>query len=67
MRKTEEYNLTLNDEATSKKKVKADEKLNVFEIFEAIRMYVLTMNFGFIHSLIRWTHFKYDIFLFNYF
>lgn len=51
MRKTEEYNLTLDNEVDTKKKVKqTDEKLNVFEIFEAIiaAFFVITLVFTFI-------------------
>ena len=50
MRKTEEYSMTLDNKATSKKKVKADEKLNVFEIFEAIiaAFFVITLVFTFV-------------------
>ena len=51
MRKTEEYNLTLDNEVDTKKKVKqTNEKLNVFEIFEAIiaAFFVITLVFTFI-------------------
>ena len=51
MRKTEEYNLTLDNEVDTKKKVKqTNEKLNVFEIFEAIiaAIFVITLVFTFI-------------------
>ncbi|MBO5290610.1 MAG: signal peptidase I [Clostridia bacterium] len=50
MRKTEEYNLTLDNEVDTKKKVKqTNEKLNVFEIFEAIiaAFFVITLVFTF--------------------
>ena len=51
MRKTEEYNLTLDNEVDTKKKVnQTNEKLNVFEIFEAIiaAFFVITLVFTFI-------------------
>ncbi len=51
MRKTEEYNLTLDNEVDTKKKVKqTNEKLNVFEVFEAIiaAFFVITLVFTFI-------------------
>lgn len=51
MRKTEEYNLTLDNEVDTKKKVKqTNEKLNVFEIFEAIiaAFFAITLVFTFI-------------------
>ncbi len=51
MRKTEEYNLTLDNEVESKKKVKQkDEKLNIFEIFEAViaAFFVITLVFTFL-------------------
>lgn len=51
MRKTEEYNLTLDNEVDTKKKVKqTNEKLNIFEIFEAIiaAFFVITLVFTFI-------------------
>lgn len=51
MRKTEEYNLTLDNEVDTKKKVKqSNEKLNIFEIFEAIiaAFFVITLIFTFV-------------------
>jgi signal peptidase I len=51
VRKTEEYNLTLDNEVDTKKKVKqTNEKLNIFEIFEAIiaAFFVITLVFTFI-------------------
>lgn len=51
MRKTEEYNLTLDNDIESKKKVKpSNEKLSIFEIFEAIiaAFFVITLVFTFL-------------------
>ena len=51
MRKTEEYNLTLDNEVEAKKKVKqTNEKLNIFEIFEAViaAFFVITLVFTFL-------------------
>ncbi len=51
MRKTEEYNLTLDNEVDTKKKVKkSNENLNIFEIFEAIiaAFFVITLIFTFV-------------------
>lgn len=50
MRKTEEYNITLGDEASIKKKKKENRgKLNVFEVFESIigALVVITIIFTF--------------------
>lgn len=50
MRKTEEYNITLGDEASVKKKKKENRgKLNVFEVFESIigALVVITVIFTF--------------------
>ena len=50
MRKTEEYNITLGDEASAKKKKKENRgKLNVFEVFESIigALVVITIIFTF--------------------
>ncbi len=51
MRKTEEYNLTLDNEVETKKNLKkGNEKLDVFEIFEAIiaAFFVITLVFTFL-------------------
>ncbi len=51
MRKTEEYSLTLDKEVDTTKKVKqTNEKLNVFEIFEAViaAFFVITLVFTFV-------------------
>lgn len=51
VRKTEEYNVTVNNEVSGKKVNKAkDEKLNIFEIFEAIiaAFFVITLIFTFV-------------------
>lgn len=51
MRKTEEYNLTLDNDIESKKKVEpSNEKLSIFEIFEAIiaAFFVITLVFTFL-------------------
>ena len=51
MRKTEEYSLTLDKEVDTTKKVKqTNEKLNIFEIFEAViaAFFVITLVFTFV-------------------
>ena len=56
MRKTEEYNITLNDnnDVTSKKKVR-ETKLDVFEVFEAIiaALVVITILFTFVFRVVN--------------
>ena len=56
MRKTEEYNITLNDDRSvaSKKKVR-DAKLNIFEVFEAViaALVVITILFTFAFRVVN--------------
>lgn len=56
MRKTEEYNITLGDEATAKKIKKENRgKLSVFEVFEAIigALVVITIIFTFFFRVFK--------------
>ena len=56
MRKTEEYNITLSDPSTAKKKkLLNDGKLNIFEVFQAIisALVVITILFIFVFRVVN--------------
>lgn len=55
MRKTEEYNITLNEDKSSKVKKARDNEMNVFEVFQAIisALVVITILFTFAFRVVN--------------
>lgn len=55
MRKTEEYNITLNEDNSAKVKKVRDNKMNVFEVFQAIisALVVITILFTFAFRVVN--------------
>lgn len=55
MRRTEEYNITLNDDKSVKVKKSRDNKMNVFEVFQAIisALVVITILFTFAFRVVN--------------
>ncbi len=55
MRKTEEYNITLNDDKSLKTKKNRENKMNIFEVFQAIisALVVITLLFTFAFRVVN--------------